>query len=150
MRPNLPRAVQKKVLKNQKLKVDLIELYGSKCYYCETNLPYNRLTIDHIYPQSKGGSQFSFGNTILSCFPCNRRKGNRIISIEEFRCEVQQIPYERESKKDLEPKVYSLNRGVNKKMANRPIRPHIQGPSELIIIKKYRTWWEKIIDFIKL
>ncbi len=51
----------------------LLEKWGRKCAYCGAeNVP---LTIDHIHPRSKGGSN-RVSNLTLSCFPCNQRKGN--------------------------------------------------------------------------
>ncbi len=52
----------------------LLEKWGRKCAYCDAeNVP---LTIDHIHPRSKGGSNRA-SNLTLACFPCNQRKGNR-------------------------------------------------------------------------
>lgn len=53
------------------------------CQYCgETlrrkggNLTVHDLTIDHVYPKSKGGPR-SWENLVLACMSCNQRKGNR-------------------------------------------------------------------------
>lgn len=55
----------------------LLEKWGRKCAYCDAdNEP---LTIDHIYPRSKGGSN-RVSNLTLACLPCNQRKGNRDVA----------------------------------------------------------------------
>lgn len=46
----------------------------NRCMYCgKTKCS---LTIDHVFPQSRGG-QTSFDNCVASCFECNNKKGNR-------------------------------------------------------------------------
>jgi len=44
-----------------------------KCSYCQTS---KELTIDHIFPKSRGGKS-SFENCTTSCKSCNNKKGNR-------------------------------------------------------------------------
>ena len=57
----------------------LLEKWGRKCAYCDTqNVP---LEIEHIHPKSKGGSDRT-GNLTLACVECNKEKGNR--DIREF------------------------------------------------------------------
>ena len=48
---------------------------GYKCMYCGTTVN-NKLTIDHVIPQSKGGKT-SFDNCVSSCRSCNLKKGRR-------------------------------------------------------------------------
>ncbi|WP_445638757.1 HNH endonuclease [Nostoc sp. DSM 114161] len=40
-------------------------------------MPQERLTIEHLLPKSRGGSN-SFENLRLSCFKCNNTRGNSI------------------------------------------------------------------------
>ena len=52
----------------------LLEKWARKCVYCDAqHVP---LTIDHIHPRSKGGSD-RVSNLTLACYPCNQRKGNQ-------------------------------------------------------------------------
>jgi 5-methylcytosine-specific restriction endonuclease McrA len=44
------------------------------CQYCGSR---SNLTIDHVLPRSLGGGS-TWDNTVASCAPCNRRKGNRL------------------------------------------------------------------------
>jgi 5-methylcytosine-specific restriction endonuclease McrA len=52
----------------------LLEKWGRKCAYCDAE--HTALTIDHIHPRSKGGSD-RVSNLTLACFPCNQRKSNQ-------------------------------------------------------------------------
>ena len=52
---------------------------GYRCAYC--NEPKERLELDHIVPESKGGPT-RVGNLVLACRRCNQRKGSR--TLEEF------------------------------------------------------------------
>jgi hypothetical protein len=55
----------------------LLEKWGRECAYCgKENVP---LTIDHIHPKSRGGSD-RVSNLALACFPCNQEKGNRDVA----------------------------------------------------------------------
>ena len=64
----------------------LSRLEGSNCFYCRRdlviysftdrrNLP-DRMTIDHLWPQSKGGAH-ELGNCVLACPYCNSTKSNK-------------------------------------------------------------------------
>lgn len=46
------------------------------CQYCGRKLPKSELSIDHVVPQSQGGSD-SWENLVLACLKCNVRKGNK-------------------------------------------------------------------------
>jgi len=46
------------------------------CAYCGTELPFSRLTRDHIMPVSQGGVD-SWMNVVTACRGCNQRKGGR-------------------------------------------------------------------------
>lgn len=45
------------------------------CWYCGKELPANELTIDHVFPRSKGGGN-DMDNIIMVCKNCNSFKGN--------------------------------------------------------------------------
>jgi 5-methylcytosine-specific restriction endonuclease McrA len=49
---------------------------GNACQYCGARLPLDKLTIDHVVPQSRGG-ETSWENCVLACMRCNNRKGSR-------------------------------------------------------------------------
>ncbi|HDK03300.1 MAG TPA: HNH endonuclease [Gammaproteobacteria bacterium] len=55
----------------------LLEKWRRRCAYCDAeNVP---LTVDHIHPKSRGGSD-RVSNLALACVPCNQRKGNRDVT----------------------------------------------------------------------
>ena len=47
---------------------------GFRCQYCGNT---RHLTLDHIVPRSRGGSN-SWENVVTSCAPCNVRKGSSL------------------------------------------------------------------------
>jgi 5-methylcytosine-specific restriction endonuclease McrA len=47
-----------------------------KCQYCGVELCYAAITVDHIYPASRGG-QTSWRNCVAACKNCNGKKGNK-------------------------------------------------------------------------
>lgn len=55
---------------------------GPVCFYCGrptgTGLPFSRLTIDHVLPLSKGGTD-ALDNLVLACKICNYRKADRLV-----------------------------------------------------------------------
>jgi 5-methylcytosine-specific restriction endonuclease McrA len=46
------------------------------CQYCAKKFPADQLTLDHIFPRSRGG-QTTWENCITSCRPCNTVKADR-------------------------------------------------------------------------
>ena len=49
-----------------------------RCQYCGTRKPAERLSIDHVVPRSRGGSN-SWENCVLACVRCNVKKGCRFL-----------------------------------------------------------------------
>lgn len=64
--------------KSPQLKILLIERDGHKCNTCNAEL---HLTIDHIIPLSRGGSD-NIENLQLLCRSCNSQKNNKRLSYE--------------------------------------------------------------------
>lgn len=58
----------------QNLKPYLYKLQRGKCKYCKLKFTYVRLCVDHVIPISRGG-ETSLKNCVLSCKPCNCKKG---------------------------------------------------------------------------
>ena len=54
----------------------LFGLQEGKCNGCEVLFPFRNMTIDHIIPRSRGGTDDS-DNLQLLCGACNSTKGNR-------------------------------------------------------------------------
>ena len=57
------------------------------CQYCSSR---DRLTIDHVFPKSRGGKDV-WENLVAACVPCNNRKGNR--TPEEAGIELARKPF---------------------------------------------------------
>jgi 5-methylcytosine-specific restriction endonuclease McrA len=55
----------------------LIALYGCCCWWCQCDFSEDKLTLDHLFPKSRGGSH-SLENLRLACFPCNQSRGNSL------------------------------------------------------------------------
>jgi 5-methylcytosine-specific restriction endonuclease McrA len=56
--------------------VELARLHDNVCQYCLNRYPVSDLTIDHVHPRSKGGTD-DHSNRVLACRPCNSRKGSK-------------------------------------------------------------------------
>jgi 5-methylcytosine-specific restriction endonuclease McrA len=52
--------------------------YGGRCAYC--GLPTSRLTVDHVVPLSRGGSNY-ITNIRPACKPCNSRKSAKDLEV---------------------------------------------------------------------
>ena len=48
------------------------------CLYCSKMLGTKEITVDHIIPTSRGGTN-SFDNCVSACKDCNIRKGSRLL-----------------------------------------------------------------------
>jgi len=46
------------------------------CQYCLKKFALAKLTIDHVFPSSRGG-ETTWENVAIACMPCNNRKANR-------------------------------------------------------------------------
>jgi len=50
--------------------------HGGRCYFCGTLLTAETMTIDHLIPKCKGGTN-ALSNLMPACEPCNRKKGRK-------------------------------------------------------------------------
>ena len=57
-----------------------------RCEYCHADERWQfvRFTIDHVLPQSAGGSD-QLDNLALACRNCNERRGNRVVAVIQRR-----------------------------------------------------------------
>ncbi|MFM2064568.1 MAG: hypothetical protein RLZZ507_4239 [Cyanobacteriota bacterium] len=58
-------------------KQKLSDVYGSCCWWCRKSMSIDKLTIEHLLPKSRGGSN-SLENLRLACLTCNRSRGNSL------------------------------------------------------------------------
>jgi 5-methylcytosine-specific restriction endonuclease McrA len=61
----------------RKKKQKLLDEFGSLCFWCGRKFPLDKLTLDHLKPKSRGGSN-SDENLRLTCCPCNQSRGNSL------------------------------------------------------------------------
>lgn len=60
----------------RKRKARVFHRDGPWCFYCRRLFAYGELTLDHLIPQVRGGSDRT-DNLLLACAPCNTRKGSK-------------------------------------------------------------------------
>ena len=68
------RVPYKKIVLSRK---NIIRRDGHQCQYCGKGDV--TLTVDHVIPKSKGGTD-SWENLVAACVSCNNRKGDRVPS----------------------------------------------------------------------
>jgi 5-methylcytosine-specific restriction endonuclease McrA len=61
----------------RKKKQQLLKEFGSCCWWCRQGLSKEKLTIEHLFPKSRGGTN-SLENLRLACFSCNNSRGNSL------------------------------------------------------------------------
>lgn len=78
---------------------------NEECVYCHTYLTMATLTLDHIVPQSRGGSNKE-SNLCASCATCNVAKGD--MGVEEFKASIKAngIPKTRNQKPEKDGAVH--------------------------------------------
>ena len=65
----------------------VIERDGLRCVYCGIDLQKNEIHLDHVIPESQGGTT-SLNNLQVTCAKCNLEKG--ILSESEFMNKLRQ------------------------------------------------------------
>ena len=63
------------------LRRSVIERDGLNCVYCDEDLTDKEIHLDHVIPESKGGTT-SYNNLQVTCRKCNLSKG--ILTEDEF------------------------------------------------------------------
>lgn len=58
---------------------NILDRDHGECAYCGDKLTLSTLTIDHVYPDSKGGL-WDWANLRASCLKCNNTKGDKTLS----------------------------------------------------------------------
>jgi 5-methylcytosine-specific restriction endonuclease McrA len=61
---------------SEKVRAAVIERDRSTCYLCHRYLKPHEISVDHVRPYTKGGTN-SISNLRVACRSCNSRKGNR-------------------------------------------------------------------------
>jgi 5-methylcytosine-specific restriction endonuclease McrA len=63
-------------LTSKGMRSDIYKRDKHKCQYCSKKFPDKELTLDHVFPKSRGGSNEAT-NLVTACKACNNRKGDR-------------------------------------------------------------------------
>ena len=53
----------------------MVKLFKNRCFYCDDYHNIHKLTVDHIIPKSKGGTN-DITNLVPSCHQCNSKKAD--------------------------------------------------------------------------
>jgi len=69
--------VRENIRKSNIERLKVFTRYAFRCGYCGKKPGQQNLTIDHVYPKSRGGSVDDPNNLASSCKPCNNKKANR-------------------------------------------------------------------------
>jgi hypothetical protein len=59
-----------------KLRIDIYRSDNFQCVYCHKEIPTEKLTLDHVIPRLRGGSD-TRENLVTCCQSCNSKKGSR-------------------------------------------------------------------------
>ena len=90
VRPLIIRLLNYVKYRVKNLRVNRARIYkrdSFQCVYCGSN---KNLTIDHVLPKSRGGSN-RWTNLVTCCGNCNRKKGDK--TPEEAKMKMNQKPY---------------------------------------------------------
>ncbi len=79
------------------LKKQLVAIFGCRCWWCRREQSLEDLTLDHLIPKSKGGSNSS-ENLRLACRSCNQARGNSLYPPNHFSLQVKNSTKNRSSK----------------------------------------------------
>ena len=78
------RVPYKRILLSRK---NVLRRDAYRCQYCGKR---DNLTVDHVFPKSRGGKD-TWENLVAACTPCNNRKGNR--TPEEIGMPLKRKPF---------------------------------------------------------
>lgn len=76
--PSAPSDKVQYVRSLQPTRENLLKRENGKCCYCRCRLTYEDATIEHVYPESRGGLS-DWINCRMACGSCNRRKGDKLL-----------------------------------------------------------------------
>ena len=63
-------------------KLKILSRFDGKCTYCKHTFNLSKLTVDHLVPASRGGTE-AHTNLVASCYNCNHLKSS--LSVKQFK-----------------------------------------------------------------
>lgn len=79
-----------KIVSHRPSKAMIYKRDNNSCQYCGST---RHLTIDHVIPKSKGGSE-EWTNLVVACSKCNTKKGDKLLSQTDMKLVKQpKAPY---------------------------------------------------------
>lgn len=91
----------------------ILEKTGCKCGHCGIGLETATMTVEHIFPVSKGGNDDEF-NLVALCKACNYNKGSWVYKVDEYYKHI--LPEYKKQYREYNDKVaseYKQNRLIN-------------------------------------
>lgn len=82
------KAVTKRRIHSKKERLYIYHKYHERCALCGKAITYEELTLDHINPLYRGGTD-TLDNIQAACFACNQFKAN--IKPEDFHQKIEEI-----------------------------------------------------------
>ena len=123
-------------------KENVLKRDSYECQYCGKRLTNSTGTIDHVFPQSKGG-RHTWSNVVASCQECN--------------CEKNDLTLEEMAEREIESELREIELAEKEKRTPRPVkkamrlrcRPFIPTRDVLILttydLKTHETWTKWIM-----
>ena len=68
--------------RKNKLKQEIIQYQGNRCYWCGKELKEDEITLDHLLELGNGGKKYSIKNLVISCEQCNNLRSNSPIKFK--------------------------------------------------------------------
>ncbi len=87
----LNRVMKYRLVSSRPTRQNIYTRDSNHCQYCGNVFPVEELTLDHVFPKSRGGKN-TWKNLVTCCKKCNQRKGSR--TPEESNLYLIEKPYE--------------------------------------------------------
>ncbi|CAL1356490.1 unnamed protein product [Linum trigynum] len=84
--PHLLQVVKRRRIKNTLSRKNILHRDGYVCQYCSSS---ENLTIDHVFPVSRGG-EWKWENLVTACSKCNSKKGQK--TLDEVNMKLKKLP----------------------------------------------------------
>lgn len=110
--PSVIRFLKKVFGKKRAVKFSRENVYardGGRCQYCAQKVPRSESTYDHVTPRTQGG-QTRWENIVISCVPCNQKKGGR--TPEQANMKLLTVPVKPKKLPDTLRLTFTFHKGM--------------------------------------